>query len=131
MSDTPRTDAADVPYFAIELPRFPGGSFDTTIHFVPSDFARQLERELNEANKSLATYRACNGSVTLACVTFPNVAEYINQIESERDQLRAEIGAWQSAFGTSQLSHALAERDKLRSEVERRNEILKSKGWKP
>lgn len=35
--------------------------------------------------KELACYRECNNSVTLACVTFPNVAEYINQIEKERD----------------------------------------------
>jgi len=49
-SDTPRTDAAIV-------------EIDETA-FVPSAFARQLERELNEAQASLKRWRKAASPVT-------------------------------------------------------------------
>lgn len=63
MSDTPRTDQA----YLIPCDEYGRASGDA---FVPIDFTRQLERELNEA----------------------------------QTQLRA----WQQAFGTTQLTHAIA-----------------------
>ena len=35
----------------------------------------------------------------------------------ERDALYTQLSAWHEAFGTTQLTHALAERDALRSDL--------------
>ena len=40
----------------------------------------------------------------------------LRQIETERNIFSVELCAWKESFGTSQLSHALAERDSLISE---------------
>lgn len=39
------------------------------------------------------------------------------QIAAERDQLAIQLDAWHSQFGTSQLSHAIAELDQLRKQL--------------
>src|ERR1035437_1468751 len=40
-------------------------------------------------------------------------------IEEERDDLCAQLGAWQSVFGTSQLSHALARLERAEKDKEK------------
>ena len=50
--------------------------------------------------------------------------QYVNmdvaeKVEQERDQLRIQLEAWQSIFGTSQLSHAHARLEAAESQVDR------------
>ena len=71
MSDTPRTDAAET-HFSVGL--------------VPMDFARQLERELNEAKRDIATAT----DVLTQCNKWAEEAKPLlergGQMERERDQ---------------------------------------------
>jgi hypothetical protein len=79
VSDTPRTDAARPPYTELQ-------------EFVLSEFARTLERELNEANELIVRLRAVTndphalwvnwlrGGVTLP-VGIGDVREYQDRIE--------------------------------------------------
>jgi|ERR1035437_3617194 hypothetical protein len=41
------------------------------------------------------------------------------EIEEERDELLTQIDAWQSVFGTSQLSHALAKLERLEKDKDK------------
>jgi len=75
---TPRTDAASIPAHAIRLPLLPSGQYDGNVTFIPSDFARQLERELAQS-KDWNT--AAFAATSIASAT-------IARLESERDQLR-------------------------------------------
>jgi len=75
---TPRTDAASIPAHAIRLPLLPSGQYDGKVTFIPSDFARQLEREL-DSSKDWNT--AAFAATSIASAT-------IARLESERDQLR-------------------------------------------
>ena len=74
---TPRTDAASIPAYALRLPLLPSGQYDRNVTFIPSDFARQLERELNEAQNKIAQYEMDTG-LDAACKV----------LIQERDQLR-------------------------------------------
>jgi hypothetical protein len=77
---TPRTDAL--------LQTYPNTSILLNQQVDIASFARQLERELAEANKKAAWLVPARNSVVEACVILPNVAEYIFQLEKERDEWR-------------------------------------------
>jgi chromosome segregation ATPase len=44
----------------------------------------------------------------------------------ERDEARAQLGAWQSAFGTSQLTHAISQLEEVRAQVQRMDRALET-----
>lgn len=56
MSDTPRTDAEEIPFHAIKLPHFPNGKLDVSCKWVSSSFARTLEREVAASNRELVEW---------------------------------------------------------------------------
>jgi hypothetical protein len=76
MNDTPRTDKA------IVVLEFESGPI-SKIEAVPTDFARQLERELNEAKKEVAA--ANRGAKTNAHVNQELAKRSVN-FASERDE---------------------------------------------
>jgi hypothetical protein len=95
VSDTPRTDAARPPYSSLQ-------------EFVPSEFARTLERELNAANELIVRLQAVTndphalwanwlrGSVTLP-EGIGDLREYqdrIKRLEEENDSMRADLLLW-------------------------------------
>ena len=52
-SDTPRTDAVSIPYYAIKLPQFPRGHYDVNVKFVVAGEMEKIERELQTANRDI------------------------------------------------------------------------------
>ena len=88
MSDTPRTDAeAFLPH-------------DSKYRVCDADYARQLERELNEANKTIRLQHelmttAEKRGVDKAKEELNEANQRINQLESENDALRADLLLWE------------------------------------
>lgn len=50
--------------------------------------------------------------------------ERAERAEKEKDEAQTMLSAWQCAFATTQLDHAIAKRDALRGEVERLKNLL-------
>ena len=94
MSDTPRTDA--------ELEKTTKFSLGvtTTPHAVSDGFARQLERELNEAKNSIATLR--------------ELRDLDDKLIIERDQLRAEVDRLKVHPANQDVLDLLEQRDQWR-----------------
>lgn len=44
-------------------------------------------------------------------------AEFSRQIERELNESNTQLGAWHSMFGTTQITHAIAERDRLKMTI--------------
>ena len=85
VSDTPRTDEKDY--------------YHDYIWWVNASFARQLERELNEANKTIRLQHelmttAEKRGVDKAKEELNQANQRINQLESENDALRADLLLW-------------------------------------
>lgn len=92
----------------------------------------KLDTALDEVAAILLPVLLERDQLRVAAVLAPVVAR-AEAAERERDRLRAKLAsldllaaqtqtafaAWHAAFGTTQLSHAIAERDQLRAEVER------------
>lgn len=49
---------------------------------------------------------------------FLRLTETVTKAHQVIDRLKAELAAWQTQFGTAQLSHAVAEREKLKADNE-------------
>ena len=52
------------------------------------------------------------------------VGHKLLRLQDENAALKVQHAAWTDAFGTTQLTHALAERDALRAKVERMEKAL-------
>jgi len=87
MSDTPRTNLEAF---------FP---HESMYQVCDADFCRQLERELNEANKTISLQHelmttAEKRGVDKAKEELNEANQRINQLESENDALRADLLLW-------------------------------------
>lgn len=122
MSDTPRTDA--------QQDRADQYVLEYNPYVVPASFARILERELAETKTKLA-------EVTAACDKFSN-AEILNgdwraraeAAEAKVNEADTVLRAWHKAFGTSQLTHAVAKLKAAEAKVKAlREALLKYVEW--
>ena len=87
--------------------------------------AAQYHAGLDKLWKALAISCAQGRDVFTLC------SERIAYLESEVGVLRTQLKAWKDAFGTAQLTHALARLEKAESGVERLNAKLERVGeWK-
>lgn len=68
----------------------------------------------------LAELEACKHSVTVACTTFPNVAEYVAQLERERDEEQKRAIAARADAINAQRERDEARRDSARLEKVKR-----------
>lgn len=60
------------------------------------------KRELESA-KDL--HQQCLNSVTMICVTFPNAAEYVRQLEKQRDSAEARVAELEAAIELARVGH--------------------------
>lgn len=68
------------------------------------------EKALRCANQLVELYRP-------AAMEVDDLRAQLQAATAERDEAKVQLGAWHSLFGTSQLSHAVAERDALDKEA--------------
>lgn len=112
-TNTPRTDAATGRALAAHYGPSQSDELytDPTGPFVHAAFARQLERELAEANEYAAETHARHQSLV----------EQIGKLKDDNAALSAELReqAVVNGIGGSREAKLLAEMDKLRAEVER------------
>ena len=80
MSDTPRTDDRVV-YGTLN------GDDSIGSTWVNAPFARQLERELNEANKRIELLESCNADLERIAEERNEAVDHIKRLEEAGDQL--------------------------------------------
>lgn len=88
MSDTPRTDQQINGKPCTRFAILAGDSLRDAL--VPSEFCRQLERELNAAQKRIKMLEVVERLATAQM-------DYIQQLETENDSMRADLLLWKES----------------------------------
>ncbi|MCG3769817.1 MAG: hypothetical protein JW384_00948 [Nitrosomonadaceae bacterium] len=88
MSDTPRTDEQINGKPCTRFAILAGDSLRDAL--VPSEFCRQLERELNAAQKRIKMLEVVERLATAQM-------DYIQQLETENDSMRADLLLWKES----------------------------------
>jgi len=88
VSDTPRTDQQINGKPCTRFAILAGDSLRDAL--VPSEFCRQLERELNAAQKRIKMLEVVERLATAQM-------DYIQQLETENDSMRADLLLWKES----------------------------------
>jgi len=90
-------------------PRVDAQIGDPFQHHVRAEFARELERELTTAFETYKRELAAEQQLS------QQKAQMVLDALRERDEAETQLRAWHSTFGTSQLSHAIAQLESAQS----------------